>query len=36
MSGERTTAYLAGLVHELRKLPIETEWVEFKRNNDNP
>ena len=36
MSGERTAAYLAGLVHELRKLPVETEWVEFKRNNDNP
>ena len=36
MSGERTAAYLTGLVHELRKLPVETEWVEFKRNNDNP
>jgi ATP-dependent DNA helicase RecG len=31
-----TTDYLAGLVQELRKLPKETEWVEFKHNNDNP
>ena len=29
-------AYLLGLVSELRKLPKETEWVELKRNNDNP
>jgi len=27
---------LAGLITELRKLPAETMWVEFKRNNDNP
>jgi predicted HTH transcriptional regulator len=28
--------YLSGLVAELRKLPAETGWVEFKENNDNP
>jgi len=28
--------YLISIVHELRKLSQETEWVEFKRNNDNP
>jgi len=28
--------YLAGLVRELCKLPTETEWVEFKRGNDDP
>lgn len=28
--------YLAGLLHELRQLPRETEWVEFKCNNQNP
>ena len=28
--------YLAGLVSELRQLPRETEWVEFKANRDNP
>lgn len=27
---------LVGLVRELLKLPQETEWVEFKQNNDNP
>jgi len=32
MTVDRTTAYLTGLVHELRKLPNETEWVEFKHN----
>ncbi len=29
-------AYLEGLVRELVKLPRETEWVEFKQNNDDP
>ena len=24
--------YYISLVHELRKLPIETEWMELKRN----
>lgn len=28
--------YLQSLVRELCKLPDETEWVEFKANNDNP
>jgi ATP-dependent DNA helicase RecG len=36
MSLDRTQDYLVGLVAELRKLPAETEWVEFKENNDNP
>jgi predicted HTH transcriptional regulator len=27
--------YFTGLLHELRSLPKETEWVEFKYNNDN-
>jgi predicted HTH transcriptional regulator len=33
---DRTIEYLISLFHELRKLPAETEWVEFKLNNDNP
>lgn len=33
---KRTADYLTGLVHELRRLPAETEWVEFKRNYDDP
>ena len=28
--------YLGGLLHELRQLPNETEWVEFKCNYANP
>ena len=28
--------YAQRLVRELVKLPAETEWVEFKRNNTNP
>lgn len=36
MTTDRTTEYLVSLVNELRKLPRETEWVEFKRNNDDP
>jgi len=35
MSVGRSTEYFAGLVRELRKLPQETEWVEFKHNNAN-
>ncbi len=27
---------LANLLRELCKLPKETEWVEFKHNNDDP
>jgi predicted HTH transcriptional regulator len=36
MTMVRSDAYLAGLTHELAKLPNETEWVEFKHNNDDP
>lgn len=36
MTIDRSTEYLLGLLNELRKLPRETEWVEFKHNNDNP
>ena len=32
----RNLPYLTGLVHELRGLPRETEWVEFKHNNADP
>jgi predicted HTH transcriptional regulator len=32
MTVDRSTEYLTGLVHELLKLPAETEWVEFKHN----
>ena len=32
MTVDRSIEYLTGLVHELRKLPAETEWVEFKHN----
>jgi ATP-dependent DNA helicase RecG len=36
MTTDRTSECLVGLVRELCKLPNETEWVEFKHNNDNP
>ncbi len=36
MNLDRQAEYYVGLVHELRKLPAETEWVEFKHNNDTP
>ncbi len=36
MTVDRTTNYLVSLVHELRKLPTESEWVEFKHNNADP
>lgn len=36
MSATRSPDYLAGIVRELCKLANETEWVELKRNNDNP
>lgn len=36
MSTDRNTEYLVGLVHELCKLPRETEWVEFKVSNGDP
>jgi len=31
-----TPEYLSGLLNELRALPRETEWVEFKHNNEDP
>lgn len=33
MTAERKSEDIIGLVHELRKLPKETEWVEFKEND---
>lgn len=36
MLDARTHEFISGLVHELAKLPTETEWLEFKRNNDDP
>ena len=36
MTTNYTAEYLASLIHELCKLPQETEWVEFKENNQNP
>jgi ATP-dependent DNA helicase RecG len=31
-----TDNQLSALLTELTALPDETEWVEFKHNNDNP
>lgn len=36
MSIDRQESELLGILTELRKLPRETEWVEFKHNNDEP
>ena len=36
MSTIRTQDYFDGLIGELRKLPEETGWVEFKENYSNP
>ena len=36
MSIDRPEGDLLGILNELRALPRETEWVEFKQNNDNP
>jgi hypothetical protein len=36
VSPDRSTDYFASLVRDLRTLPRETEWVEFKVNNSNP
>ena len=33
---ERDQQYYVSLVNELRRLPSETEWAEFKVNNDEP
>ena len=35
MNADKTDYYIS-IVHELRKLPRETEWVEFKRNRAEP
>lgn len=36
MSIDRPESELLGILTELRKLPRETEWVEFKHNNAEP
>lgn len=36
MTSDRPADYLVSLVHELRALPRETEWVEFKQNDAEP
>lgn len=36
MSSQRDERFLRGLLDELRRLPHETEWVEFKVNNEDP
>lgn len=36
MSVERPIKDLLGILADLRKLPRETEWAEFKHNNDDP
>lgn len=36
MIPQRDAKYLANLVDNLRRLPYETEWVEFKKNNADP
>ena len=36
MTTDRKPEYLISLVRELRKLPHETEWVEFKENKAGP
>jgi len=36
MNVDRTTTYLIGLLKELREMPKETEWVEFKSSYADP
>ncbi|GAA0258043.1 ATP-binding protein [Rhodanobacter caeni] len=36
MSIQRVESDLLGILNELRKLPAETEWAEFKHNNADP
>lgn len=36
MSTTDSQKYLESLLRELKRLPGETEWVEFKCNNSNP
>jgi len=33
---EKSLSYIIGLVKELCKLPVESEWLEFKNNNTDP
>ena len=35
MTSQRSNDYLVGLVRELCRLPQETEWVEFKVDNED-
>jgi predicted HTH transcriptional regulator len=35
-SNGKSVEYLKGLIHELRKQPRETEWLEFKIDDDEP
>jgi len=36
MHAARHNEYIHGLINELSKLPVESEWVEFKHNNADP
>ena len=36
MTTDRSEEYLKALLRELCALPAETEWVEFKHNNQDP
>ncbi len=36
MTTDRSEEYLNALLRELCGLPKETEWVEFKQNNEDP
>lgn len=36
MNRDNINDYWIGLVQELRKLPAETGWLEFKENNESP
>jgi predicted HTH transcriptional regulator len=36
LTRDRPSSYLVTLVRELTQLPTEAEWVEFKRDNDDP
>ena len=36
LPADRSSAYLLGLLREFCKLPLETDWVEFKENNADP
>lgn len=36
MNNHKTVSYLRSLLKELVSMPVESEWVEFKLDNDNP